>query len=298
MNTVLKTKLSKWLNRGINVFLWLCGCVLLWLFIQVFCLTSFYIPTDSMEPDLLAGDKVLVSKWTYGARLFNILDAVDGKSVEIKRLPGFGKIQRNDIVVFNNPCPKHWMQMEMDIMQYYVKRCVALPGDVFRIKEGRYKVDGYKGDLGKVDAQDKFKRMIEELGLSEDNCVVRAYPGDHLFGWTTVNFGPLYIPGAGDSIPMNIHTYKLYRNVIEWEQGAELSYKNGQVFLANIPISKYCFLSNYYFVTGDKVDNSKDSRYWGLLPEEYIVGKVWRIWKSVDRNTGKTRWERVWKKVR
>lgn len=126
--------LNKWLDRGINLFLWCCGCILLWLFIQVFCLTSFHIPTDSMEPNLLAGDAVLVNKWTYGARLFNILDAVDGKQVSIKRLPGWRKIQRNDVVVFNNPCPKHWMQIEMDVMQYYVKRCVALPGDVFSIE--------------------------------------------------------------------------------------------------------------------------------------------------------------------
>lgn len=182
-------------------------------------------------------------------------------------------------------------------MQYYVKRCVALPGDVFRIVDGRYKVTGYTSDLGKVDAQDNFKRMIQEQGLADDNGIVRAYPGDSFLRWTTVEFGPLYIPHTGDSIPMNIHSFKLYRNVIEWERKDKLSYQGGQVYLADKPIEGYRFLNSYYFMAGDKVENSKDSRYWGLLPESFIVGKVWRIWKSEDRSTGKMRGERIWKKV-
>lgn len=297
MNEKTKHILSKWLNRGIDIFLWGCGCALLWLFIQVFCIASFHIPTDSMEPGLLAGDVVLVNKLDYGARLFNVLDAVEGKQVGIARLPGMGKVGRNDVVVFNNPCPKQWRKMEMDVMQYYVKRCVALPGDVFRIEDGRYKVAGYTGSLGKADAQDQFKQMIVQQGLSDNNGIVRAYPGDSITGWTVAEFGPFYIPGIGDSIPMNIHTCKLYGNVIEWEQKEKLSYIDGRVYLAGKPIGGYRFLKNYYFMAGDKAQNSKDSRYWGLLPEEYIVGKVWRIWKSEDKDTGATRWERIWKKA-
>ena len=62
-------------------------------------------------------------------------------------------------------------------------------------------------------------------------------------------------------------------------------------------IQEYCFRENYYFVAGDKADNSQDSRYWGLLPEPFIVGRAWRIWKSEDRNNGNIRWNRIWKKV-
>lgn len=56
-------------------------------------------------------------------------------------------------------------------------------------------------------------------------------------------------------------------------------------------------MKNYYFVSGDKMANSKDSRYWGMLPEEYIVGKVTRIWYSKNKNTDKTRWERIMKRI-
>ena len=109
--------LKKIVDKGINLFLWLCGIVVLWLLIQIFCMTSFHIPSDSMEPELLAGDVILVDKLVYGARLFNVMEAVAGKQVEIKRLPGIGKVRRNDVIVFNYPCPKKWRQIEMDVMR-------------------------------------------------------------------------------------------------------------------------------------------------------------------------------------
>ncbi|MCD8184482.1 MAG: signal peptidase I [Bacteroides sp.] len=247
-----------------------------------FCITSFHIPSDSMEPNLIAGDAILVNKLEYGARLFNVMEAVQGKQVEIERLPGLGSIKRNDVVVFNYPCPKKWMRIEMDIMQYYVKRCVALPGDTFRIVNGRYQVDGYPHSLGSPEAQDRFREMIEERNLPPTATGVKAYPGDTLIGWTVKDFGPFYIPKAGDSIALDGRALKLYRNVIEREQGGELRYEDDKIYLDNRIIAGYHFRKNYYFMAGDKAENSKDSRYWGLLPEEYIVGKAWRIWKSVD----------------
>ena len=62
-------------------------------------------------------------------------------------------------------------------------------------------------------------------------------------------------------------------------------------------IRNYRFKENYYFMTGDKVMNSQDSRYWGLLPEPFIVGKAVRVWKSVDRGTDEIRWKRILKQI-
>lgn len=289
--------LKKIVNKGIDLFLWFCGIVVLWLLAQVFCVTSFHIPSDSMEPALLAGDVILVDKLTYGARLFNVMDAVAGKQVEIKRLLGMGGMRRNDIVVFNYPCPKQWKRIEMDVMQYYVKRCVALPGDTFRIVNGRYKVDGYAGTLGYVDAQDRFMALINEQALADDAIGVRAYPEDSLIRWTVKEFGPLYIPKSGDAIPMDGRTVKLYGNIVEWERQGNLRHEAGNVYLGDSLIAEYRFLKNYYFMAGDRAENSKDSRYWGLLPEEYIVGKAVRIWKSVDKRTDRVRWTRIFKKI-
>lgn len=290
--------LCKWLNYGMNVFLWGCGLTVLWVLLQVFCMTSFHIPTDSMEPELLSGDAILVNKWAYGARLFNIFDAAEGQHVDIRRLPGTDKVRRNDILVFNNPCPRKWRKIEMDLMQYYVKRCVALPGDTFCIKNGRYRVQGYETSLGCVDAQDRFRGLVKGHGLTWHSTLLRAYPGDSITGWTTLDFGPFYIPRANDSVSMDMLAVKLYRNVIEWEQKKRLLYKAGNAYLGDSLITGYRFKKNYYFMAGDKVENSKDSRYWGLLPEEFIVGKAVRIWKSVDKESGKIRWNRIFKKIK
>ena len=237
--------LKKIVDKGINLFLWLCGIVVLWLLIQIFCMTSFHIPSDSMEPELLAGDVILVDKLVYGARLFNVMEAVAGKQVEIKRLPGIGEIKRNDVIVFNYPCPKKWKQIEMDVMQYYVKRCIALPGDTFCIVDGRYKVNGYAGTLGCVDAQDKFMALIREQALADDATGVRAYPGDSLIGWTVKEFGPLYIPKSGDIVPMDYWSAKLYKNMVEWEQKKNLRYEAGNIYLGDSLIAEYRFLKNY-----------------------------------------------------
>ena len=289
--------LKKLADRGINLFLCCCGLVVLWLLAQVFCVASFHIPTDSMEPVLEVGDVILVDKLAYGARLFNVMDAVEGKQVKIRRMPGMGSIKRNDVVVFNYPCPKKWRRIEMDVMQYYVKRCVALPGDTFRIVNGRYQVAGYDGALGRVEAQDRFMTLIEERGLDDRATGVRAYPGDSLIGWTVKEFGPLYIPKAGDTVTMDSRNARLYRNMVEWEQGKNLRYEGENVYLGDSLITAYHFLKNYYFVAGDKAENSRDSRYWGLLPEEYIVGKAVRVWKSTDPMTKEIRWERTFRRI-
>ena len=85
--------------------------------------------------------------------------------------------------------------------------------------------------------------------------------------------------------------------MIGWEQKKKLRFKNGNVLLGDSVVHQYRFMKNYYFVSGDKMANSKDSRYWGMLPEEYIVGKVTRIWYSKNKNTDKTRWERIMKRI-
>ena len=69
--------------------------------------------------------------------------------------------------------------------------------------------------------------------------------------------------------------------------------KQEQVFIGDSLIHQYCFKKNYYFVSGDNMANSQDSRYWGMLPEEYIVGKATRIWNSKEKYTDQIRWERI-----
>ena len=93
-------------------------------------------------------------------------------------------------------------------------------------------------------------------------------------------------------------SFQMYRNYIEWEQGLPLTVdEKGVVSLGDSPIDSYTFRKDYYFVAGDKADNSRDSRYWGLLPRDHIAAKAWIIKKSVDPVSGKCRYGRIGKKV-
>ncbi len=267
---------------------------LLWILAQVFVFASFRIPSDSMSPELREGDFVLVWKPVVGARLFNLNKSLNLEQTEIYRLPGFRKIRRNDVLVFNFPHPNDWSRIEMHIMKYYIKRCIGLPGDTVSIRKGMFKVEGVDMPLGDVASQKRIGLMHAEDFPEGVYC---CFPYDSLVDWNIKEFGPLFVPGEGDVVKMDRTGGVLYRKLIEWEQGGKMQVKGDTVLLDDSMITSYRFCKNYYFVAGDRGENSQDSRYWGLLPEEYIVGVASRIWKSVDSYTGDICWDRVWKKI-
>lgn len=289
-------------GNTINIFINIIVCIIgigsilfiAFIFMQVFCFSSFKIPSDSMEPSLEAGDNIVVCKPIIGARIFNIFASLRNEQTKIYRLPGLQEIQRDDIIVFNFPCPNQWNKIEMHILKYYVKRCVGLPGDTVSIENGIFKIKGYEGIVGNYTSQVALSKRKNETFEKE---VFRCFPYDATFNWNIKTFGPLYIPKAGNSIHMNQSNYILYKKYIEWEQQKELNIRGNNIFLGEESINTYQFSKNYYFVAGDNGENSQDSRYWGLLPEKYIVGKAWIVWKSIDPYTGKIRWKRLFNPV-
>jgi signal peptidase I len=248
-----------------------------------------------MEPTLKDGDRILVNKMKRGARLFDVVAALNGEQVKIRRMPGYGDFERNDVLVFNFPYGRaSWDSIHMDVMLYYVKRCIALPGDTLDISEGMYHVRGCDEPLGNIAAQHRLAAMPHP---EEQGIVVKTFPHDDRLGWNIREFGPLPIPKAGQVVAMDSTNFLLYRQLIDREQKQTLRRDGNQVMMGDSLITTYRFEQNYYFVSGDKMENSQDSRYWGMLPEEYIVGKAVRIWNSKDRYTGETNWERVWKRI-
>ena len=271
--------------------------------VRICCATSFHIPTDSMSPAILPGDNVLAEKLSLGGRIFNIFDAADGKPVKIRRLPALSSLKRNDVVVFNFPYPESWDSIGAPIGRYYVKRCVALPGDTLEIRGGEYSVRGYDGTLGNPEGQAELKCRLN--GITTDSVArsigicLDAWPQKDSLGWTVLEFGPLYVPAFGSVVELDDDNYMLYRNYIEWEQGKKLTRgPDGHFMIGDDPVSQYTFLKDYCFVAGDKSDNSQDSRYWGLLPYEHICAKAWLIWKSVDPNTDQPRRDRRGMKIK
>ena len=285
---------DKLVRKLISLFFSLCVFFSIGCFVLVTTIASFRIPTDSMQPTLQPGDNILVNKSIMGARIFNIWEAAEEKEVEIHRLPGLGKVKRNDVLVFHYPYPHKNDSLSMHLLKYYVKRCIALPGDTMGIRKGHYYVKGVDEPIGNIQAQKRIEKLQKE---NTRGIVMDAYPWDKYIDWTIQDFGPLHVPARGQTVVMDSTAVKLYRNLIEWEQKEKLTFQGKEIFLGDSLIHEYRFQENYYFMGGDYMENSKDSRYWGLLPEPYIVGVATRIWKSVDKSTGKIRWDRVMKKI-
>ena len=290
----LNKDIKKREDKLLALSFYICVLAVVWILLQIVSFTSFRIPTDSMQPALHPGDNILVNKSIMGARIFNIWEAAENTEVEIYRLPGTGKVKRNDVLVFHYPYPHKNDSLSMHLLKYYVKRCIALPGDTMGITQGHYYIKGINEPIGNIEAQKRIERLRKE---DARGIVMNTYPWDKYIDWTIQNFGPLHVPARGQKVVMDSTAVKLYRNLIEWEQKEKLTFQGKEVFLGDSLIREYRFQENYYFMGGDYMENSKDSRYWGLLPEPYIVGVATRIWKSVDNSTGRIRWDRVMKKI-
>ena len=281
-------KLFKWL---IYVSVTIVLIYILWLLCRVFLFDQFVIPTESMTPTLLPGDRVIVDKTIVGTRIYSDLD-FDPKGGELRswRLRGMRQMKRNDIVVFN--FPHHEGRINFIINNVYAKRCVALPGDTISIEEGYYRNNNHKGVLGLESAQNALHAMTDSMIWRQ---ALYAMPFDGHLPWTIRNMGPLYIPRKGDIIPITAKEACVYRMLLEWETGKKVDFDwnsntakiNGKEF------TSHTFSHNYYFMAGDNVCDSNDSRYWGLVPEEYIVGVVRCVSYSLNKTDGELNKDRA-----
>jgi len=125
---------------------------------------------------------------------------------------------------------------------------------------------------------------------------------DKIVSWSTDNFGPLWIPKEGATIPINDSTLTLYGATIKlYEHHDDVRIDNNTLTIDGKVVTEYTFKQNYYFMMGDNRHNSLDSRFWGFVPEDHIVGKAFFIWLSIDRNADflhKIRWSRFFKLIR
>lgn len=279
----------------LEIWLGICGVMALHYLLLVTSWASFNVPSGSMLPTLQVGDYMLVNKWVMGGRIFNLKDAARKKQFPIYRLPGFSHLKRNDIMVFNAPYPDDTDSLYINPLLYYVKRCIAVPGDTLEIRNGHYQVRGVNEPLGNIRSQKRLGRV--SAGML-DKSLLEAFPHDSVLGWTIIDFGPLPVPSKGQVVSMDSTQWKLYHSMIAWEQKKRVTREGNDVYLNDSLIRSYQFQENYYFAGGDNMEASHDSRYWGLVPEPFIAGKAVRIWKSVNPYTGKLRWDRFWKEIK
>ncbi|MEN8227990.1 MAG: S26 family signal peptidase [Bacteroidota bacterium] len=124
------------------------------------------------------------------------------------------------------------------------------------------------------------------------------FPHDERYPWNLEHFGPLTIPEKGMTVEINSETLPLYRRIIEAYEQNDLKVKGEQIYINDEVATSYTFQMDYFFMMGDNRDNSADSRFWGFVPEDHVIGKPRLIWLSMDKEYGKIRWNRMFRIVR
>jgi len=159
----------------------------------------------------------------------------------------------NDIIVFQTPV---WNISKRDSGVSFVKRCVGLPGDTIVINHR------------------KSSRKFEVMDGQETQMFL--FPQDTLFrDWTSNQYGPFWIPKKGSTISLTEYNLRLYKKLLLYEN-PKLRISNDSILLGSNALKEYTFQQDYYFMLGDNFQQSRDSRYWGCVPKDLLLGKV--VW--------------------
>jgi signal peptidase I len=358
--------------------------------VRIFIFEAYSIPSASMEKTLLINDFLFVSKLSYGPRIpmtplafpfahqtmpFTKGTKAYSEAIQLsyRRLPGFGKIKRNDVIVFNLPVGDtvfldtngNDVNYFMTIAQYgreaafahyprrltrpvdkrenYIKRCIAIAGDTIQIKQGVAYVNHEKAAIPAESQENYTVSTLEGLPLdakrlrdmhiqapesagergkyiynftNKEAATIKSWPkveaiqplvDAHMdvntfphelahFRWNSDFMGPIYVPEKGAMIRIDTNNIALYRRIIAIYEHNQLEEKNGEILINGKIATTYTFKMNYYWMMGDNRDNSLDSRYWGFVPEDHIVGKASFIWFSYDRHHT-IRWNRMFTSI-
>ncbi|SHM91118.1 signal peptidase I [Chitinophaga jiangningensis] len=351
--------------------------------IRTFLFEAFMIPSPSMEQTLLINDYIFVSKLSYGPRIPNTPLALPFTQARMpffpnvkpystaviwpyKRLPGFGKVQRGDVIVFNLPVGDTVLTSKQgEDVDYYrelhpekfpppdirpidkratwIKRCIGLPGDTLEINAGIVYINRIPLDepahsqrpyflfdneckglpdslLNEWDIDRKFFQMrgdstkfryyftptvvrkLRQLGYNIEPVIhspdrdSRIFPKDFEHQYNEDFFGPIIIPKKGLTIPLDSSNIILYARAIATYEHNKLDTSTNVIMINGAPASSYTFKMNYYWMMGDNRHFSEDSRFWGFLPEDHVMGKATMIWLSYDKTS--IRWRRFFNLIK
>jgi signal peptidase I len=265
--------------------------------IKVFLFEAYRIPTGSMEETLKVGDFLLVTKFTYGATTPRNVPFTNIRIPYIK-LPGFKSPKLGDIIVFDFPGDRD--EKESPEVLNYIKRCVGLPGDTIQI------INKKLFNNGKEFPNPPESKFLPST-LPPNVTNPKIFPKGS--GWNEDNYGPLRIPKKGDKIIIDSTNFEKWRMFVT-KEGCQISLsKDKKVIVDNaeLPNGEYEVKRDYLWMMGDNRNNSLDSRFWGFMPEENVVGEAFIIYWSWDANIpfsdffkliNSIRWNRIAKFIR
>ncbi|MEK6651180.1 MAG: signal peptidase I [Bacteroidota bacterium] len=258
----------------------LCALVL-----KIFVVEAFRIPSSSMENTLQVGDLVLVNKLAYGIRTPGAVPFTAGRLTP-HSLVEYTSVERGDVIVFEFTL-RGPDGIPADLL-YYVKRCVGLPGDTVELRQGRLFINGRELLPPATGTMPGFQNAARREAL---------YP--HGAGFTDVDYGPLRVPRAGDTLVLDPASAPFWFPILQRDGHMAEIRPNGSVLVDGTACSYIILDCNHYFVLGDHRDNSADSRMWGFVRHDEIIGEgllvYWSTREPDDRGSGwgTVRWDRI-----
>ena len=291
---------------NIRKFKWIfafAGAIAVVLLLRGFAFTSCLIPSTGMENSLFQGERILVNKWSYGLR------------VPLMSLFSYHRwcersVRQQDVVVFNNPAAIG--QPTIDRREIYISRCIGTPGDTLLVdsypatKEQLITSlmqtlsitnDGLMGsnDSTHVRSFSRYEYYLLEQAISDQNWI------QPLTEKSEKELKPLIVPGKGKALRVYPWNITLLRNTLVMHEGKQAEIKNDTLYIDGKPTQHCFFTKDYYWMASNNSVNLSDSRLFGFVPQDHIIGKASLIWFSKEKGTGifdGYRWNRFFQSVK
>ena len=311
---------------NIRKFKWIlvfAGAIVIVLLLRGFAFTSCFIPSTGMENSLFQGERILVNKWSYGLRL-PLMSAFSYHRWRER------PVQKRDIVVFNNPAGIQ--QPTIDRREIYISRCIGTPGDTLLVDslfsvsspEAQFNPDKKRLYTYPASKENLITSLIRTLSItndglmgSDDSTHVRSFSryeyylleqaiGDRnwirpLTEKQDKELKPLIVPSKGKALRVYPWNITLLRNTLVMHEGKQAEIKNDTLYIDGKPTQHCFFTKDYYWMASNNSVNLSDSRLFGFVPQDHMIGKASLIWFSKEKGTGILdgyRWNRFFQSVK
>ena len=244
----------------------LVGAIIVVMIINGLLIASFVVPTGSMENTVMTGDFLFVNKFVYGPSTPQVIPFLN-IPLPYLRFPGVKEPEKGDVIVFIYPGGLN--ELKPKEFQYYLKRCVGVGGDTLQVVNGVLYVNS------QIFPDPEFINY-EPAALGTENNP--TFPR-HIHGWTANNYGPLVIPKTGDTIKLTVENLAGWDIFIQRE-GHKIEENLGKILIDGKEANFYVVERDYVFGMGDHRNHSEDSRSWGFIPVENVVGTPLMVYWS------------------
>ena len=311
---------------NIRKFKWIfafAGAIAVVLLLRGFAFTSCLIPSTGMENSLFQGERILVNKWSYGLRV--PLMSLFSYHRRCER-----SVRQQDVVVFNNPAAIG--QPTIDRREIYISRCIGTPGDtllvdsLFSVSSPEAQLNPDKKRLYTYPAakEQLITSLMQTLSITNDGLMgsndsthVRSFSRYEYYlleqaisdqNWiqpltekSEKELKPLIVPGKGKALRVYPWNITLLRNTLVMHEGKQAEIKNDTLYIDGKPTQHCFFTKDYYWMASNNSVNLSDSRLFGFVPQDHIIGKASLIWFSKEKGTGifdGYRWNRFFQSVK